>query len=144
MCQPFKRVNPQKAPCLVPWHSTQACVDQLDIFKLSLLHPRPISPLHCRTPWSLQFAVLLPAKHVYREHPRSLYCPLPHQRNTYVCMLSIDYSLVFNTIVPSKAIIKLRDLGSTQPCVAGSWTSWQAVAGCGDGHHLLFHTDSQH
>ena len=33
------------------------------------------------------------------------------QRNTYVRMLFIDYSSAFNTIVPSKPTVKLRDLG---------------------------------
>ena len=33
------------------------------------------------------------------------------QRNTYVRILFIDYSSAFNTIVPSKLVIKLRDLG---------------------------------
>jgi hypothetical protein len=33
------------------------------------------------------------------------------KRNTYVRMLFIDYSSVFNTIVPSKLITKLRTLG---------------------------------
>ena len=33
------------------------------------------------------------------------------KRNTYVRMLFIDYSLAFNTIVPSKLINKLRNLG---------------------------------
>ena len=33
--------------------------------------------------------------------------------NTYVRMLFIDYSSVFNTIVPSKLITKLRTLGQT-------------------------------
>ena len=33
------------------------------------------------------------------------------KRNTYVRMLFIDYSLAFNTIVPSKLITKLRILG---------------------------------
>ncbi|KAI3367002.1 hypothetical protein L3Q82_009630, partial [Scortum barcoo] len=33
------------------------------------------------------------------------------QRDTYVRMLFIDYSSAFNTIVPSKLITKLRDLG---------------------------------
>ncbi|KAI3372437.1 hypothetical protein L3Q82_022927, partial [Scortum barcoo] len=37
----------------------------------------------------------------------------PHldQRDTYVRMLFIDYSSVFNTIMPSKFVTKLRDLG---------------------------------
>jgi hypothetical protein len=33
------------------------------------------------------------------------------KRNTYVRMLFIDYSSAFNTIVPSKLIIKLEALG---------------------------------
>ncbi|CDQ93598.1 unnamed protein product, partial [Oncorhynchus mykiss] len=33
------------------------------------------------------------------------------KRNTYVRMLFIDYSSAFNTIVPSKLIIKLETLG---------------------------------
>ena len=34
-----------------------------------------------------------------------------NKRNTYVRMLFIDYSSAFNTIVPSKLIIKLEALG---------------------------------
>jgi hypothetical protein len=43
----------------------------------------------------------------------ALHTALPHldKRNTYMRMLFIDYSSAFNTIVPSKLIIKLRTLG---------------------------------
>jgi hypothetical protein len=43
----------------------------------------------------------------------ALHTALSHldKRNTYVRMLFIDYSSVFNTIVPSKLITKLRTLG---------------------------------
>jgi hypothetical protein len=43
----------------------------------------------------------------------ALHTALSHldKRNTYVRMLFIGYSLVFNTIVPSKLITKLRILG---------------------------------
>ena len=43
----------------------------------------------------------------------ALHTALSHldQRSTYVRMLFIDYSSAFNTIVPSKLAIKLRDLG---------------------------------
>ena len=37
------------------------------------------------------------------------------KRNTYVRMLFIDYSSAFNTIVPSKLIIKLKALGLNPP-----------------------------
>ena len=44
------------------------------------------------------------------------------KRNTYVRMLFIDYSSAFNTIVPSKLVIKLKTLlilntGAPQGCV---------------------------
>ncbi|KAM9454024.1 uncharacterized protein ACWYII_012788 [Salvelinus alpinus] len=43
----------------------------------------------------------------------TLHTALSHldKRNTYVRMLFIDYSSAFNTIVPSKLIIKLETLG---------------------------------
>ncbi|KAI3368159.1 hypothetical protein L3Q82_007893 [Scortum barcoo] len=43
----------------------------------------------------------------------TLHTALSHldQRETYVRMLFIDYSSAFNTIVPSKLVTKLRDLG---------------------------------
>ena len=43
----------------------------------------------------------------------TLHTALSHldKRKTYVRMMYIDYSSVFNTIVPSKLIIKLGDLG---------------------------------
>ncbi|KAM9421494.1 uncharacterized protein ACWYII_021606 [Salvelinus alpinus] len=43
----------------------------------------------------------------------ALHTALSHldKRSTYVRMLFIDYSSVFNTIVPSKLIAKLRTLG---------------------------------
>ncbi|KAI4882184.1 hypothetical protein NFI96_024767 [Prochilodus magdalenae] len=43
----------------------------------------------------------------------TLHPALPHldKKNTYVRMLFVDYSSAFNTIVPSRLDIKLRDLG---------------------------------
>jgi hypothetical protein len=43
----------------------------------------------------------------------ALHTALSHlgKRNTYVRMLFIDYSSAFNTIVPSKRITNLRNLG---------------------------------
>ena len=45
----------------------------------------------------------------------ALHTALSHldKRNTYVRMIIIDYSSVFNTIVPSKLINKLRTMGQT-------------------------------
>ncbi|KAI3363873.1 hypothetical protein L3Q82_001467 [Scortum barcoo] len=53
----------------------------------------------------------------------TLHTALSHldQRDTYVRMLFIDYSSAFNTIVPSKLVTKLRDLGlNSSACVIGS------------------------
>ena len=54
-----------------------------------------------------------------------LHTALSHldKRNTYVRMLFIDYSSAFNTIVPTKLIIKLRLWDYTPPSATGSWTS---------------------
>jgi hypothetical protein len=43
----------------------------------------------------------------------ALYTALSHldKRNTYVRMLFIDHSSVFNTIVPMRLVTKLRTLG---------------------------------
>jgi hypothetical protein len=41
----------------------------------------------------------------------ALHIALSHERNTHVRMLFIDYSSVFNALVPSKFITKLQTLG---------------------------------
>jgi hypothetical protein len=53
-------------------------------------------------------------------HSIAIHTALSHldKRNTYVRMLFIDYSTVFNTIVPSNLITKLRILE-----IKTSWTS---------------------
>ncbi|CDQ63293.1 unnamed protein product [Oncorhynchus mykiss] len=55
----------------------------------------------------------------------TLHTALTHldKRNTYVRMLFIDYSSAFNTIVPSKLVIKFETLGLDPPCATGYWTS---------------------
>ncbi|XP_052359740.1 uncharacterized protein LOC127919950 [Oncorhynchus keta] len=55
----------------------------------------------------------------------TLHTALSHldKRNTYVGMLFIDYSSAFNTIVPSKLVLKLETLGLDPPCATGYWTS---------------------
>jgi hypothetical protein len=47
------------------------------------------------------------------NYPNALHTALSHldKRNTYLRMLFIDYSSVFNTLVPTKHITKLRTLG---------------------------------
>jgi hypothetical protein len=55
----------------------------------------------------------------------ALHTALSHlnKRNTCMRMLLIDYSSVFNTIVPSKLINKLRTLGLNSSLMHDSWTS---------------------
>ncbi|KAI3363621.1 hypothetical protein L3Q82_001255 [Scortum barcoo] len=65
---------------------------------------------------------------------------LDHQRDTYVRMLLINYSSALNTIVPSKLITKLRDLGlNTAFC---DWILNLLTGrppGCADGQHHILH-----
>ena len=57
----------------------------------------------------LQFAYR-PNRSTDRQHNHTALTHLD-KRNTYVRMLLIDYSSAFNTIVPSKLVIKLESLG---------------------------------
>ncbi|KAI3362915.1 hypothetical protein L3Q82_011512, partial [Scortum barcoo] len=54
-------------------------------------------------------------------------------------ILFTDYSLTFNTIVPSKLVTKLRDLGLDSEHPVGRRTP-----GFADGQHHNLHSDSQH
>ena len=58
----------------------------------------------------LQFAY---CSNRYTDDAIAITLPFSHleKRNTYVRMLLIDYSSAFNTIIPSKLIIKLEALG---------------------------------
>ena len=66
--------------------------------------PATLDPLQFayRPNWSTDEAIAI-----------TLHTALSHldKRNTYVRMLFIDYSSAFNTIVPSKLIIKLEAMG---------------------------------
>ncbi|KAI3376519.1 hypothetical protein L3Q82_016972, partial [Scortum barcoo] len=71
------------------------------------------SPLPSRTHWTHFSLPTGPIGQLKMPSPSPSTLPSPHldQRDTYVRMLFIDYSSAFNTIVPSKLITKLRDLG---------------------------------
>ena len=59
-------------------------------------HHQPINPLPT--------LIRIPPKHIHRRHNLQFTpdCPFPPgQKETYVRMVFIDYSSVFNTIVPS-------------------------------------------
>ncbi|KAI3354475.1 hypothetical protein L3Q82_018983 [Scortum barcoo] len=100
--------------------------------------PDSLDPLQFayRPNWSTEDAIAL-----------TLHTALSHldQRDTYVRMLFIDYSSAFNTIVPSKLVTKLRDLG-----LNSALCDWilnfltRQTPGCADGQHHILHPDSEH
>ena len=80
------------------------CFERLVMAHINTISPETLDPL--------QFAYR-PNRSTDDAISIALYTALSHldKRNTYVRMLFIDYSSVFNTIVPSKLINKLRTLG---------------------------------
>ena len=80
------------------------CFDKLVMSNINTIIPETLEPL--------QFAYR-PNKFTDDAISIALHTALSHldKRNTYLRMLFIDYSSVFNTTVPSKLITKLRTLG---------------------------------
>eukprot|EP00061_Rhincodon_typus_P008562 g31276.t1 len=117
----FLGVNPRKATGLdgVPSRALRSCVDQLaevftDIFILSLLKAKRLVMAHinsslptCLDPYSL------PTDITKDTISLALHSALEHldNKDTYIRLLFIDYSSAFNTIIPSRLISKLQDLG---------------------------------
>uniref|UniRef100_A0A8C7C8Q2 Reverse transcriptase domain-containing protein n=1 Tax=Oncorhynchus kisutch TaxID=8019 RepID=A0A8C7C8Q2_ONCKI len=99
----FKRVNPRKAagPNGIPSRALRACADQLagvftDIFNQSLSQSA--------VPTCFKRATIVPV-------PKKAKVTELNDNRPVVRMLFIDYSSAFNTIVPSKLVIKLETLG---------------------------------
>ncbi|KAI3375348.1 hypothetical protein L3Q82_021842, partial [Scortum barcoo] len=134
----LKRINTRKAPGPdgIPGRALKVCADQLadvfaDIFNVSLLQsvvptcfketiivPVPkktkILSLNDYRPVALTSTIMKCFERSTEDAiALTLHTALSHldQRDTYVRMLFIDYSSAFNTIVPSKLVTKLRDLG---------------------------------
>ena len=103
-------------------------------FKMSTIVPVPkkskVTELNDYRPVALTSVIMKCFERLVKDHtlPDTLdplkfaYCPnrstddaIVDKRNTYVRMLLMDYSSAFNTIVPSKLIIKLE--------ASGFWTS---------------------
>ncbi|KAI3367345.1 hypothetical protein L3Q82_026165, partial [Scortum barcoo] len=145
VCRTLKRINTRKAPGPdgIPGRALKVCADQLadvfaDIFNMSLLQsvvptcfketiivPVPkktkILSLNDYRPVALTSTIMKCFERSTEDAiALTLHTALSHldQRDTYVRMLFIDYSSAFNTIVPSKLVTKLRDLGlnSTALC----------------------------
>ncbi|KAI3359191.1 hypothetical protein L3Q82_002720 [Scortum barcoo] len=139
VCRTLKRINTRKAPGPdgIPGRALKVCADQLadvfaDIFNMSLLQsvvptcfketiivPVPkktkILSLNDYRPVALTSTIMKCFERSTEDAiALTLHTALSHldQRDTYVRMLFIDYSSAFNnTIVPSKLVTKLRDLG---------------------------------
>jgi hypothetical protein len=105
------------------------CFERLVIANIYSILPDTLDPL--------QFAYR-PIRSI--DDAIALHTALSHldKRNTYVRMLFIDYSTVFNTIVPTQLITKLRTLGLTPSSATGSCTG-----GKGRQQHIC-HSDAQH
>jgi hypothetical protein len=80
------------------------CIERLVMAHINTIIPETLDPL--------QYAYR-PNRSTDDAISIALHTALSHldKRNTYVRILFIDYSSVFNTIVPSKLITKLRTLG---------------------------------
>ena len=94
----------------------------------------------------LQFA-FRPNRSTDNAISTTLHTALSHldERNTYVRMLFIDYSSAFNTLVPSKLIIKLVALG-LNPSLCNwvlDFLTGRPLGGEGRRQHLHF-ADPQH
>ncbi|KAI3369667.1 hypothetical protein L3Q82_024509 [Scortum barcoo] len=103
--------------------------------------PNSLDPLHFSLPTGPIGLLKMPC---HRPHPP--HCPLPPGPEGHICeMLFIDYSSAFNTIVPSKLVTKLRDLG-----LNSALCDWilnlpdGQTPGCADGQHHILHPDSEH
>jgi hypothetical protein len=95
----------EKVTCLNDYCSValaMKCFERLVMTHISSILPDTLDPLQftCRPNRSTDDSIAL---HTSFSHLV--------KRNTYVRMLFIDYSSVFNTIVPTKHITKLRTLG---------------------------------
>jgi hypothetical protein len=90
--------------------------ERLVMAHINTIIPDPLEPL--------QFAYR-PNRSTDNTNSTTFHTALSHldKRNTFVRMLFIDYSSVFNTIVPSMLITKLRFLVLNTSSATGSWTS---------------------
>jgi hypothetical protein len=88
------------------------CFERLVMTYISIIIPETLDPL--------QF-VYRPNRSTDDAISIALHTALSHldERKTYVRMLFIDYSSVFNTIVPTKLITKLRILGVNTSSATG-------------------------
>ncbi|KAI3376373.1 hypothetical protein L3Q82_016855 [Scortum barcoo] len=105
------------------------------------------SPLPSRTHWTHFSLPTGPIGLTEDAIALTLHTALSHldQRDTYVRMLFIDYSSAFNTIVPSKLVTKLRDLGlNSALCDLDPELPDGQTPGCADGQHHILHPDSEH
>ncbi|TWW56015.1 putative RNA-directed DNA polymerase from transposon X-element [Takifugu flavidus] len=110
----------------VPKHSTPACLNDYRPVALTPIITKCLEQLVLAQLKSCLPPTLDPHQYAYHKNrstedavSTALHSVLSHLDNndTYAPMLFIDFSSVFNTVIPSKLITKLRDLGiSTSIC----------------------------
>ena len=108
----------------VPKHSSPSCLNDYRPVALTPIVMKCFERLvlahlkNCLTP------SLDPHQFAYRSNrstedavSTALHCVLSHldNKNTYARMLFVDFSSAFNTVIPSKLITKLEDLGISAP-----------------------------
>ena len=100
-------LNPFRPAALISLAMTaMKCFERLAMAHINTIIPHTLDPLH--------FAYC-PNRSTDDAMSIALHNAISHldKRNTYIRMMIIDYSSVFNTIVPSEVITKLRTLGLT-------------------------------
>ncbi|KAI3368101.1 hypothetical protein L3Q82_007805 [Scortum barcoo] len=109
VCRTLKRINTRKAPGPdgIPGRALKVCADQLadvfaDIFNMSLLQSV--------VPTCFKETIIVPVPKKTKILCLNDYRPVKLTSTIMKCF-ERDYSSAFNTIVPSKLVTKLRDLG---------------------------------
>ncbi|TWW56974.1 RNA-directed DNA polymerase from mobile element jockey [Takifugu flavidus] len=104
----------------VPKHSTPACLNDYRAVALTPIITKCLEQLVLAQLKSCLPPTLDPHQYAYRKNrstedavSTALHSVLSHldNKDTYTRMLFIDFSSAFNTVIPSKLITKLRDLG---------------------------------
>ncbi|MCI4378954.1 hypothetical protein PGIGA_G00222290 [Pangasianodon gigas] len=104
----------------VPKHSSPACLNDYHPVALTLIVMKCFERLVLAHLKTCLPPTLDPHQFAYRSNrstedavSTALHCVLSHleNKNTYARMLFVDFSLAFNTVIPSKLITKLGDLG---------------------------------
>ncbi|KAI3356656.1 hypothetical protein L3Q82_003290 [Scortum barcoo] len=108
----------------VPKHSSPTCLNDYRPVALTPIVMEVLWAAGPGTPQDMPAPTLDPHQFAYQSNrstedavSTALHCVLSHleNKNTYARMLFVDFSSAFNTVIPSKLITKLGDLGISTP-----------------------------